>query len=481
MSSFNQMSILQLKEEICQKLFEYEIIKFGNFTLKSGKQSEVYFDLRLLCSYPDLLRQCMRCYRSLLTPSRKLRYNLVCGVAYTGIPLATAYSLEFGIPMIFRRKEAKTYGLKKNLEGKFSPGQSVLIIDDVITSGTSIFETIPDLEAQDLKIFQILVLIDRRPPDQQTDYLIPDPSFPMKRYRFRSVFTADEIFKTLHRLGHQLPESLIPKPQPFENLLKEPNLHPLNRKLIEIMIQKQTNLVLSADVTTCQELQKIIDQTHEHICALKLHSDIIQDLNLGFLIQLKTHAKKHQYLLIEDRKFADIGNTTKLQYTHGPYQIINWADLTTYQGTMGPGTLMGLTEAIDEYLSQHPSEPRGLLPIVQASSSNHQINAKDTLNQIQQYPKHVIGIVAQEKQISSYHTHNSDCSFSNLLTFTPGVNLAQKGDNLAQQYRTPQNAIKDQECDLIIVGRGIYQNDNPKQAAQEYQQAGWAAYLSKFL
>ena len=71
-----------------------------------------------------------------------LKFDLLCGVPYGAIPLATTISMEMDKPMIFKRKDAKDHGLKNMIEGVFAPNDSCLLIDDVISSGISIIETI---------------------------------------------------------------------------------------------------------------------------------------------------------------------------------------------------------------------------------------------------------------------------------------------------------------------------------------------------
>lgn len=140
------------------ELYALEAIKFGSFTLKSGVQSPIYIDLRLLISYPALMKKLSIAVNKLIST---LHFDVLCGVPYAALPFATAVSLEGSHPMIMCRKEAKGHGTKKMIEGKFEKGQTCLLIEDVITSGASILETAAALTKEGLEITDAIVLLDR--------------------------------------------------------------------------------------------------------------------------------------------------------------------------------------------------------------------------------------------------------------------------------------------------------------------------------
>jgi uridine monophosphate synthetase len=139
-------------------LYAIQAIQFGSFTLKNGLKSPIYIDLRLLISYPLLMGAVTAALSKLSTP---LSFDLLCGVPYAAIPIATALSLQQQHPMVMCRKEVKSYGTKKQIEGKFEAGQTCLLIEDVVTFGTSILETATLLREQNLIINDAVAIVDR--------------------------------------------------------------------------------------------------------------------------------------------------------------------------------------------------------------------------------------------------------------------------------------------------------------------------------
>ena len=147
------------KKEIIKKLYEIGAIQTGEFTLASGLTSQIYIDIRRIISYPSLLKAIADAMWHCLQGAKA---DLICGVPYTALPIATYLSLQHDVPMIMVRKEPKTYGTKKSIEGIYKPGNTCYIIEDLITTGGSILKVADLLEAEKIQIRDVVVLIDRQ-------------------------------------------------------------------------------------------------------------------------------------------------------------------------------------------------------------------------------------------------------------------------------------------------------------------------------
>ncbi len=152
---------------LAQALFDLDGVKFGNFTVsESAVSSPVFVNPKVLISNPLALRVASKLMQQEINLAQSLRrprvhpFNVVAGVPVGGLLLATAYSLETNIPLIYARIRPEGTG-QRGIEGRFTPGDTALIIDDLITRGGSVLETAALLEEHGLKVKDVIVLIDR--------------------------------------------------------------------------------------------------------------------------------------------------------------------------------------------------------------------------------------------------------------------------------------------------------------------------------
>lgn len=152
---------------LAQILWDLGAVQFGNFTVsESAVSSPVFVNPKVLISNPTALRVASKLMQQEINLAQSLRrpkvhqFSLVAGVPVGGLLLASAYSLETNIPLIYARSRPEGTG-KRGIEGHYTKGDTVLIIDDLITRGSSILETAALLEENDLKVKDVIVLIDR--------------------------------------------------------------------------------------------------------------------------------------------------------------------------------------------------------------------------------------------------------------------------------------------------------------------------------
>jgi uridine monophosphate synthetase len=143
---------------LVEGLLSMGCVRFGEFTLKSGLLSPIYIDLRRLVAFPGWMTQVAAAY---IRQLKVLEFDRIAGLPYAALPIATAISLQGNWPMIYPRKDTKDYGTGAVIEGIYHPGETIVVIDDLATTGGSKFDAIKKLDAAGLKVRDVVVLIDR--------------------------------------------------------------------------------------------------------------------------------------------------------------------------------------------------------------------------------------------------------------------------------------------------------------------------------
>lgn len=465
----------ELKNELIRDIFKYEAVKFGSFTLKSGVVSPIYMDIRVCVSHPEFLTDIANAVEQKMT-SEGIFSDHLCGVPYTALPIATCISTKTLKPMVMRRKEAKAYGTKQIIEGKYSPGDKVLVIEDIVTTGSSILETVKVLEDVGLQVTDAIVFIDRE--QGGAEFL------KKKGILLHPVLKLSDIIHVLE--NHDLIDSkmaqdsrnfilsvkptiasIVHKPPTlsFNERLLSNSIHPVAKKLLNIITAKETNLCVAVDVSSVEKLLDITEQIGPYVCAVKTHIDAIDDFAYDRVIpQLQDLAKKHNFLLFEDRKFGDIGETVRHQYGGGVFRIAEWADMVTIHGVPGEGVIQGLKGVT--------LKNRACLMVAEMSSRGALTN--------DEYKKACVAIVDQHKDFAIGFVSQSRLSDNpDQIQMTPGVRIEASGDGLGQQYVTPQIAVMERGADVVIVGRGVAGAKDPVAAAREYSQLAWMAYKQR--
>ncbi|KAA0198285.1 Uridine 5'-monophosphate synthase [Fasciolopsis buskii] len=334
--------------------------------------------------------------------------ELICGVPYSALPIATCMSVRENLPMVMCRKETKAYGTKQMVEGTWKPGQHCLVVEDVVTSGSSLAGVVETPVA---------------------------------------------------------PQSITFYPR-------------INASLGQLIQSKCTQLCVAIDTNDSAYMLKLADKLGPKICALKLHLDILQfDCSPDpFISQLRSLAKNHGFLIVEDRKLADIGQTVYSQLHYGVFHISDWCDLITVHGLPGPGIFDAFRKTNARLAEKGDSSHHvGALVVAQMSSKDTLADASYGNKCMEMCKAHtdvVAGFVTQNPVLSPGFTASS------FYYWVPGVRVDTTTDQLGQNYVCPTKVLKRFPTNpsghtnvIIIVGRGITEALEPVTAAEEYRKA----------
>ena len=155
-----------MEEDLILFLFDRNAIKIGDFKLSSGRKSHFYLDLRILQSYPLYFRKTISLLKDLIYSQIGIEsFDYICSVPTSGTIFGSAISYELFKPHIYVRKDLKSYGTQKKIEGALEPNSKILFVDDVITTGQSILSGIESL-SNHADISGIVVLVDRKQGSQ---------------------------------------------------------------------------------------------------------------------------------------------------------------------------------------------------------------------------------------------------------------------------------------------------------------------------
>ena len=390
---FNNPCRLKLVPE----LYTHNIVQQGTFLLKSGILSDFYIDFRRALSIPDLWENIVV---QVLEKVKPLEFDAVCGVPTSAIPVAAIIALRRRKPLLLCRKEGKKHGTKKQLEGAFNENWRCLVVEDVITSGSSAMRTIRILEDHNLCVHDIFTLANR---SEHSRY---------GKVRINSLFTLRDLERK-------------------EEILAPGNNDALH--LARIIDRKKTRLCFSADISNPGRLLSIVEKVAPYICMLKLHTDALDGLPANFRDRLYQLMTQHNFLLLADRKLADIPSIVKTQCE----KLQKIAPFTFVTAHLLPG--MEILDAIQE-------SNLSAFVVAQMSCNRDDWDPVYMRRSVQIAENHpvVAGLIAQE-QLSS-----------TLLHAVPGVG---KGRN----HRDAEDL---EFADILIVGRAIYNAEDPATEAE---------------
>jgi uridine monophosphate synthetase len=176
--------------DLILQLYDVGCILFGEFVQASGATFPYYIDLRKIISNPQLFQQVLNAYASIL---QELTFDRIAGIPYGSLPTATGLALQLNRPMIFPRKEVKAHGTRRLVEGNFEPGETAVVVDDILISGNSAMEGAAKLQSVGLEVRDIVVFLDH---EQDVKGRLQ-----ANGYQPHAVLTISEVVETLHQAG----------------------------------------------------------------------------------------------------------------------------------------------------------------------------------------------------------------------------------------------------------------------------------------
>ena len=426
---------------IIKFILEKGLVKISDepvYKLKSGEMSNIYVDMRNISSYPSLINLISSKIANKIDPNE---VDVICGVPYGAIPIASYVSILLNKPLIIIRKEPKKYGLGKMVEGDYKKGSRCLLIEDVITSGASLITTINTLELHDLVINNIQVVMHRKEEGME--------SIRRMGYTISSYMNIEHVkdFKDINYDSNDMKLNLNTKSLLYPNVKKARDI-----------INTKGRICFAADIPNWKQLFNILELIHPYISMVKMHIDIMENFEQSNLNRLKEMSLVHNFLIWEDRKFNDIGNTFKNQLYGGIYRINTWADFISVNPVAGYKTL----DIIREEKQKGFITP-GIFLLAEMSSY------KNLMNPI--YTEQVIEIARKNQDlVSGIINQNIEKSrISPFLSITPGINMKIKNDSNDQVYRNinDSNIVNN---DIFVIGRAIYNADEPLKEIIEYNE-----------
>ena len=442
------------KQSIINDLIENKVIKYGEFVLKSGEKSSFYVDMKSLVSFPNLSNRLLNFIN--LEPSFKINADIICGVPYGGIYFATIFSLLNNIPMILLRTTIKNHGTQKQIEGIYKEKQKVVIFEDVITSGVSLIESIDILHKNNLIVSDVIVLLDRDKNGVEN----------VKKH-VKDKYDLDINIYCFLNINELLRQHLDINITPNDSICY------FTKELNSIIKNKQTNICLSLDETNWDNFFSILEKVKDKICLLKIHLDLMDDFDQNIINKLVIMSTVSNFMIWEDRKLCDIGNTNKLivdkllSYKYHYLKDDKSLDIFKIIQNIKFNDLIYLNKkSLVDFISINPTggmeslKPLfgkiGIFVLAEMSCFGNIINTQncmEILNISNNNNKYISGVINQ--------TIDKEVIHPNLLSLTPGVNLTQNKDGSGQKYRG-LDKLK-HKPDILVVGRYIYQAENPRE------------------
>lgn len=442
----------QSERPFVDQLKEYGCVKYATppqkWVLKSGETSEVYIDLRMVAQHPELLHAMSQRLSSLIDDQFHVSPSpYIIGLPIGGVPFATCIACELKWPMVLMRKEPKKHGTGQMVEIDYEAWaadapRDVVLVDDVTTTGSTVIDAYKMFESNKIpfRIVAVACVVNRS--EKSTIRLSESYSVPVI-----SLLRLDDFVRGFR-------ESVQGCAQRMDCATNA-----ATKKVWETIIAKQSNLCVAADLDNGPDVIRLLDMIGPYICIIKVHFDTIAELDCA---ELQRVAEKHNVMIMADPKYADTESTVLKKLNQQRFAE-KGVSLCTVHGVAGAGPIRALHE-------------HGVGSVVVAQMSNDNLFINDRVIGQWYAAKsanlaNICAIVCQTR---------NDCEAGDGIVYmTPGVHESVRSDGLDQHYRSCHEAIATQRNDIVIVGRGIYESEDPVAAAIMYRDAAYAALVNQ--
>ena len=361
---------------------ENKVLDISPFKLSNNMKTDYYFNTKKIYSnsyFMNLIANKIVKKIKHFSEKNNIDYEHIVGVPYGSIPLSSIVSHKLEKSMLFTRKESKTYGTQQLIEGNYEIGDSVVLIEDVITTGSSIMETVQHLENNGLLVAYIIVLFNRETGglvdtmekcDIPVEYVynISRISYYLQVKKLIDDFDYGKVISSMavdkknyinmiedKKIERKLFEDKLERTKNYSFIFDST----LNTILMGLIVYKKTALCLSLDVSRWSDAKIILNLCGPYICMVKLHSDLFTDICEidVFIKELKCLARKHQFLIMEDIKLADIDKISRSKINNSFFKYNKWANYITVHGLTSQ-SIINYQNEIDEEKQKKQKTPK---------------------------------------------------------------------------------------------------------------------------
>lgn len=405
------------KTKLVETLWNCNCVKIdteNKFSLKGNDKSPYYFDLRQVIShYNEFMTLSNYVSETISNCIKKnnVSYDKIAGVPLGGIPIATNIARNLEANMVMPRSERKKYGRKNEIEGNINVGDEIILIEDVITTGNSVLETIKMIERNGGLVSLVVVIFDRDCGGLENiknngynvicildiNYLVDNlvNKGLINEFEYEAILNFTNLVKNKfiksikdkknneenveeNELSEETSEETEEEEKMKHKKRKLPEIlnHKLRATILELMYNKKSNLCLSLNTSTWEKAKELLDKYGEKVVMVETFVESYDDFDDNFGTEIKDYAAKHKFLVIENSNICDNDVTSWNKMMYGKYKIDDWASFVTILG-------LNVGDILDYYKSRWDGRyPVNVSPCVNASLENNVKNSSESYNKL---------------------------------------------------------------------------------------------------